>query len=288
MNDAFITELLPNITQYITFSEQRELQVRAQPMAAQIINQLDDFCSQAKRVATGMGANDSEQAEGAYKRYKQLPLQERIWQLVTPEDLEEIKSNYAKMVALPENAAEMTEGEVQSIMMSKTDPELFVKVLSRIVRVIKYNFLSDLQQRENSQPAIRSGEPEDDPITYLKWVGQPMVSRQLLTALTSLHAKKQPPLGFNALATVASDKLAGHFPDKRETGKQANIFLALASKKTGASLIRRESTMVTAADSQIMESSPTGLKRGDSLPVDNVKKVRAQDSYSSQTAAKQT
>lgn len=45
VNDVFITELLPNITQYISFCEKKDLLVRAQPMAAQIIDQLTEFLS---------------------------------------------------------------------------------------------------------------------------------------------------------------------------------------------------------------------------------------------------
>lgn len=51
-----------------------------------------------------MGADtDSKNADG-YKRYKQLPLQEKIAQLVTQEDLDEIKEAYAKMKAVPADA----------------------------------------------------------------------------------------------------------------------------------------------------------------------------------------
>jgi len=117
-------------------------------------------------------------------------------------------------------------------------------VLSRIVRVIKYNFLSDLQQRENSQSAMRSGEYEDDSMAYLKQIKQTMVSRELLCALTALHARSRPPLGFNSLANVSGE--GGSLPDKRESGKQANIFASMASKKpglqVGVSFSRREST----------------------------------------------
>ena len=41
----------------------------------------------------------------AYKRYKQLSLQEKITQLVTEEDLVKIKKDFEKMNKPPENAS---------------------------------------------------------------------------------------------------------------------------------------------------------------------------------------
>jgi hypothetical protein len=145
------------------------------------------------------------------------------------------------MVASPDISGGGSETELQSTL--KANPDLFVKVLSRIVRVIKYNFLTDLQHRENSQPALRSGEPEIDSMAYLRQIKQTMASREMLCALTALHAQKQPPLGFNSLFKVAGEPFGAIFSDKREIGKQANIFLSFANKK-GASLPRRESHLI--------------------------------------------
>jgi hypothetical protein len=50
VNDVFITEILPNVTQYMSFCDQKELRNRATAKAQQIIKQLQDFYSQSKRV----------------------------------------------------------------------------------------------------------------------------------------------------------------------------------------------------------------------------------------------
>ncbi len=61
-----------------------------------------------------------------------------------------------------------------------------MKVLSRIVRVIKYNFLADFYRDTNSKPSTDSDE---DSLAYLKQVKQTMVNRELLLELTALHAR---------------------------------------------------------------------------------------------------
>lgn len=65
---------------------------------------------------------------------------------MTEDDLVQINEGYAKMIATPSKADSLSQQELLSAQAAQIDPELFVKVLSRIVRVIKYNFLKDLNR----------------------------------------------------------------------------------------------------------------------------------------------
>lgn len=76
--------------------------------------------------------------------------------------------------------------------LSSLDKDLFSITLSRIIRVINYNFFREFYLLE-------------------------------LLALTHVHAEKIPPLGFNC----NGDSI----PDVKQQGRQANIFAFLASNK---------------------------------------------------------
>lgn len=91
VNDVFITELLPNVTKYMLFAEKKERK-RALDKANEIIErQLKPFHMRSQAIRNNMaGQNDhkpSHTAFEAYKRYKSLPLEEKIACLITEEDL---------------------------------------------------------------------------------------------------------------------------------------------------------------------------------------------------------
>jgi hypothetical protein len=123
------------------------------------------------------------------------------------------------MVAAPQKADSLSQQELISAQAAQINPHLFVKVLSRIVRVIKYNFLEDLKREASPGKPYNGPDSEEDSLAYLKQL-QTMVNRELLQQLTASHANSQPPLGFNSLAKVAADGyLTTNLPDKKETGR---------------------------------------------------------------------
>lgn len=124
VTDPFITELLPNIEQYVNFAETKELQIRAAPMAQSIISQLRDFLTRVP--ASGNGEEESKDAEEVYKRYKKMSDQEKVTTLVTRQVLNQIEQDYQKMT---------DDGQVS--------PQLFEPVLDRIMRVMDHNFVSE-------------------------------------------------------------------------------------------------------------------------------------------------
>lgn len=79
--------------------------------------------------------------------------------------------------------------------LDSLDKDLFSITLSRIIRVINYNYFREFFLLE-------------------------------LLALTHVHAEKMPPLGFNSNGES--------LPDVNQSGRQANIFAFLASNKPKA------------------------------------------------------
>ena len=70
---------------------------------------------------------------------------------------------------------------------------MFNRTLKRIINVLKTNYMAEFNRRQ-------------------------------IQDLNRAHSSLQPPLGFNSL------NKQGSLPDKAETGRQANIFAAMASR----------------------------------------------------------
>ena len=94
VNDVFITELLPNVTKYMLFAEKKERK-RALDKATEIIEkQLKPLHMRSQAIRNNnAGSGDKKQQNStfeAYKRYKALPMEEKIACLITEEDLASI------------------------------------------------------------------------------------------------------------------------------------------------------------------------------------------------------
>ena len=110
VNDVFITELLPNVTKYMLFAEKKERK-RALDKATEIIEkQLKPLYSRSQALINNMtgGAQRKKNGDEAYKRYKSLPMQEKITCLITAEDLASIVKGLENMQKLPHDHEKMS------------------------------------------------------------------------------------------------------------------------------------------------------------------------------------
>ena len=164
INDSFITELMTGITKYMQFCDKSDLRKHAEQKASQIIDQIKKLYAQAQLRKSTLPPDVKE-----YKIYKQLSLEDKINCLIKPEDIESMEQNKAALTK-----------------------DLFQITLSRIVRVINFNYFDGFHRSE-------------------------------LLALNQLHVQKRQQLGFNA----NGDNL----PCKAATQRNCNIFAHMAGNQ---------------------------------------------------------
>jgi hypothetical protein len=89
MNDPIISELLPNLTRYMQLVEKKEYFKHAIEKAQEIVRQLQEYQakSRAAKLHASYVANQPDRSM-AIKRYRTLPLDEKIDCLLGKSDLE--------------------------------------------------------------------------------------------------------------------------------------------------------------------------------------------------------
>ena len=117
VNDVFITELLPNVTKYMLFAEKKERK-RALDKAIEIIEkQLKPLHMRSQATIKNNNAGQTEKKQQnntfeAYKRYKSLPMEEKIACLITEEDLASISQGLERMQKLPKDHDKISANEL--------------------------------------------------------------------------------------------------------------------------------------------------------------------------------
>ena len=121
IGDTFITELLVGITKYMVLCEQKDLQKYANEKALNILAQLKKFLDQSNLVKPKQKTIVSQTE--TFKFYKSLPLEEKIKCLIKEDDIKDI-----------------------DLKISKLDKSVFQTTLSRIIRIINFNYLEAFYQ----------------------------------------------------------------------------------------------------------------------------------------------
>ena len=79
----------------------------------------------------------------AYKRYKTLAQHEKIACLINNDDLRQIEMLYKRMTTLPDESKDLSPTELTAFQLSRLNRDLFGRIMQRIFRVLKNNYLSD-------------------------------------------------------------------------------------------------------------------------------------------------
>ena len=114
VNDPFISELLLGITKFMAMVENRDLQAHALERAKTLVSQIKQFHAQSVESGDTI-------AEPNYRKYKELSLSEKVQCLITADDIAKLQKEFE--VGVTKN--------------------LFQITFSRIVRVLRYNYLGD-------------------------------------------------------------------------------------------------------------------------------------------------
>ncbi len=143
INDHFISELLPHLTQYLNLSSEKDYQKQALEKAREIVSHLRTLNLKIQKTQSSKGAGDESQSPsdqgGEYKRYKELKPEQKIQCLFSPEDFQQIEQAFNRSV--PDS-----QDPTRQIQM---DPKLFSNILIRIQRILRYNYLENfLQERK--------------------------------------------------------------------------------------------------------------------------------------------
>lgn len=196
IKDPYITELMTGITKYMQLCDKPELRKHAEQKATQLIDKIKKYFEQSQLRQPVLS-----QAQKDYQVYKTLSQEGKIQCLIKAEDIESMEQHREAL-----------------------SKDLFQITLSRIVRVINFNYFDGFYRSE-------------------------------LLALNEVHVQKRKELGFNA----NGDDL----PCKKATQRNCNIFTHFGnahSIQRQNTLVRQSSRVNTQSMSSFRDSQ-TNLTR---------------------------
>ena len=139
INDHFIGELLPHLTQFINLAGEKEHQRQALLKAQEIVKLIRDLNSKLQIthqqilksvVIQDEGKSQAITIEGDHKRYKDLKPEQKIQCLFTQDELAQIEQQFQKLqddFSNPQKVAQM-------------DTKLFNSILLNIQKILRYNY----------------------------------------------------------------------------------------------------------------------------------------------------